>query len=47
MVVLVLLLALRKRGVGGTDIAKELGIARSTVYKILKAEGRNQAGEVG
>lgn len=41
------LLALRKKGVGGTDIAKELGIARSTVYKILKAEGRNQAGEVG
>ena len=32
------LLALRKSGMGGTKIAGELGIARSTVYKILKAE---------
>lgn len=32
------LLELRKAGVGGTKIANELGIARSTVYKILKAE---------
>lgn len=32
------LLELHKKGIGGTEIAKELGIARSTVYKILKAE---------
>ena len=32
------LLELRKAGMGGTKIAEELGIARSTVYKILKAE---------
>ncbi|PID72222.1 MAG: resolvase/recombinase [Desulfobulbus propionicus] len=32
------LLELRKAGMGGTKIARELGIARSTVYKILKAE---------
>lgn len=32
------LLELHKKGTGGTEIAKELGIARSTVYKILKAE---------
>ena len=32
------LLTLRKAGIGGTQIAKELGIARSTVYKILKEE---------
>ena len=32
------LLALRKSGMGGTAIAREMGIARSTVYKILTAE---------
>lgn len=32
------LLGLHKKGMGGTEIAKELGIARSTFYKILKAE---------
>lgn len=26
---------LRKKGVGATDIAKQLGIGRSTVYKLL------------
>ena len=32
------LLKLRKSGMGGTAIAREMGVARSTVYKILKAE---------
>lgn len=32
------LLELRKSGMGGTAIAREMGVARSTVYKILKAE---------
>ncbi|WP_445164654.1 helix-turn-helix domain-containing protein [Nitrosomonas supralitoralis] len=29
-------LALKNKGVGATDIARNLGIGRSTVYKILK-----------
>ncbi len=29
-------LAMKVQGVGPTDIAKQLGIGRSTIYKILK-----------
>jgi len=36
------LLELRNAGVGGTEIAKEMGIARSTVYKILKSENTSR-----
>ena len=37
------LLQLHNDGIGATDIAKELGIGRSTVYKILNEEGQKQA----
>ena len=37
-------LALHSKGSGATDIARQLGIARSTVYKILEDEKTAQPG---
>ena len=31
--------ALHKNGIGATDIAKQMGIGRSTVYKLLNERG--------
>ncbi|MCP4976754.1 MAG: recombinase family protein, partial [Maribacter sp.] len=35
-------LKLRSKGVGATEIARQLDIGRSTVYKVLKEENKNQ-----
>lgn len=39
-----IVLALHGKGTGATDIARQLGIARSTVYKILEDEKTAQPG---
>ena len=33
------ILALREKGIGATDIAMQMGIGRSTVYKLLNETG--------
>jgi DNA invertase Pin-like site-specific DNA recombinase len=33
------LLALHHKGIGATEIARQMGIGRSTVYKLLKENG--------